>query len=120
MTRFTTINNEAYVNIDFIDHNVINAYAERTTEGTFLLLSDVIKNMTTFEFETMLFYFEEHDGLESFTLALFSKDCVYLNDIYNLMNVFMEKPQIRIDGCLATCPYEDSAEIVTNLHFDLI
>jgi hypothetical protein len=120
MTKFITINNEAYVNIDFIDHNAINAYVERTTEGTFLLLSDVIKNMTTFEFETMLFRFEEHDGLESFTLILFSEGCVYFNDICNLMNVFVEKPQIRIDGTVASCPYGDSAELATNLHFDSI
>lgn len=112
MRKFTTINNEAYVNIDFIDHSVIYAYAERTTEGTFLLLSDVIENMTTFEFEAMSFCFEEHDGLESFNLALFSKHGVYFDDVCNLMNVFAERPQIRIEGHLAGA--------VTNLHFDLI
>ena len=118
MTKFTTINNEAYVNIDFIDHNVINAYAERTAEGTFLLLSDVIKNMTTFDLKHIgLFYFNNHDGLESFTITLYSKKRVYFDDICSLRNIFVERPQIIIS---ALFNYDGNYEIATKLHFDLI
>lgn len=120
MTKFLTINNEAYVNIDFIQHCHINAYVERTTEGTFLLLSDVIKNMTTFEFNRLSFNFEEHDGLKSFTLTLFSKECVYFDDICNLINTFAERPQVRIDGFINTCHLGGPIEVATVLHFDLI